>query len=163
MSLTSPTVPHSPRERRYWINTVTLDHVLAATVGGFTQAEHGAGQRLRQPRRGDEMLFYSPRASLTTRVPVQQFTAWATIEADEPYQAQLSDDFHPWRLPAHFHPVTPVDVRPLLEILSFVPDSKHWGLPFRRGMFAISQHDFNTIVAAVQPRGEGSPAKAVAN
>ena len=57
---------------RFWINTVTLDHVEQAVRGGFTQAEHGAAGKLRQPRRGDEMLFYSPRTTLVDRTPVRR-------------------------------------------------------------------------------------------
>lgn len=146
--ITAPTRGTAP-SRRFWINTVTLDHVEAAAAAGFTQAEHGADGRLRQPRRGDEMLFSSPRTTLAGRTPVRQFTAWATITADEPHQAHVSEDFHPWRLPARFHPWTPVDARPLVEELSFISDPQHWGLPFRRGLFAVPERDFDTIVTAM--------------
>ncbi|WP_083396054.1 EVE domain-containing protein [Frigoribacterium sp. MCBA15_019] len=132
---------------RFWINAVTLDHVEQAVRGGFTQAEHGAAGKLRQPRRGDEMLFYSPRTTLVDRTPVRQFTAWATITADEPHQARVSDDFHPWRLAAMFHPWQPVDAKPLVDELSFVADPNHWGLPFRRGLFTIPEEDFLTITS----------------
>src|SRR5699024_6085148 len=62
-------------ERHFWINTVSLDHVEAAIEGAFTQADHGANKRLRQPRCGDEMIFYSPRTTLLGGAPVRQFTA----------------------------------------------------------------------------------------
>ena len=113
---------------------------------GFPQADHGSDTRLRQPRRGDEMVFYSPRTTLWGGAPVRRFTAWATIAGDEPYQAYVSDDFQPWRLAAQFHPCTPVDARPLVGELSFIPDPQHWGLPFRRGLFPISQRDYEFIV-----------------
>ncbi|MFZ7086845.1 EVE domain-containing protein [Curtobacterium sp. RRHDQ10] len=131
------------------MNTVSLDHVEAAAVGGFTQADHGAGTRLRRPRPGDEMLFYSPRTDLMGGRPVRQFTAWATITGEEPYQAHVSEDFHPWRLAASFHPWRPVDAKPLVDELSFIADPTHWGLPFRHGLFRIPERDFNTIVASM--------------
>lgn len=134
-------------EQRFWVNTVSLDHVEAAAEGGFTQADHGAKTRLGRPQPGDEMVFYSPRTSLQGGKPVRQFTALATITGAEPYQAVVSDDFRPWRLAAAFHPCTPVDAKPLVEQLSFITDAAHWGLPFRRGLFTISHDDFSKISA----------------
>ena len=141
----NPAVPTATK--RFWVNTVTLDHVGAAAAGGFTQADHGARTRLGHPRPGDEMVFYSPRTSLQQGTPVRQFTALATITGDEPYQGVVSDTFRPWRLAATFRPVTPVDAKSLVDALSFIPDPAHWGLPFRRGLFTISEADFAQIVA----------------
>lgn len=142
---TGPEPATASWEQRFWINSVSLDHVEAAAVGGFTQADHGARTRLSRPRPGDEMIFYSPRTSLRAGTPVQQFTAWATITGDEPYQVVVTDDFRPWRLAATFHPCTPADAKPLVDQLSFIPDAAHWGLPFRRGLFVIPQDDFVRI------------------
>jgi EVE domain len=132
--------------QRFWINTVSLDHVEAASREGFTQADHGANARLRRPRPGDEMIFYSPRSELHGGTPVRQFTAWATITGDQPYQVQVSEDFRPWRLAATFHPCQRIDAKPLVHHLSFVTDPTHWGLPFRRGLFDIANRDFKTIL-----------------
>jgi hypothetical protein len=130
---------------RFWVNTVSLEHVEAAAEGGFTQADHGARTRLGRPRPGDEMVFYSPRTRLREGTLLQQFTALATITGEEPYQVIVSDDFRPWRLAATFHPCVRVDARPLAERLSFIADVAHWGLPFRRGLFAIPGDDFRVI------------------
>jgi hypothetical protein len=132
-------------ERRFWVNTASADHVEAAARGGFTQADHGAATRLRRPRPGDEMVFYSPRTRLVGGDPVQKFTALATITGEEPYQVVVSEDFRPWRLAATFHACTPVDARSLIGDLSFITDPGHWGLPFRRGLFTIPPEDFVTI------------------
>jgi hypothetical protein len=138
-----------PVEQRFWVNTVSLDHVQAAAQGGFTQADHGARTRLGRPRPGDRMVFYSPRTSLHGGTPVRQFTALAIITGEEPYQVAVSDDFRPWRLAATFHPCRPVDAKPLVARLSFVAEPTHWGLPFRRGLFTIPGDDFATIAAAM--------------
>jgi hypothetical protein len=148
---TAPAVPFTDfTERRFWINTASLDHVQAAAEGGFTQADHGARTRLSRPQPGDEMIFYSPRTSLHGGRPVRQFTALATITGDKPYQAIVSDEFRPWRLAAQFHPCIRVDAKPLAEQLSFVTDAAHWGLPFRRGLFTIPRKDFLTISSRMQ-------------
>jgi hypothetical protein len=148
-SHTPPTTRPEPTtalpEQRFWINTASLDHVQAAAEGGFTQADHGANTRLGRPRPGDEMIFYSPRTSLQKGTPVQRFTAWATITGDAPYQVTVTADFRPWRLAATFHPCTPVDARLLVDQLSFISDTTHWGLPFRRGLFTIPEDDFSRI------------------
>ncbi|MCY1140883.1 EVE domain-containing protein [Actinoplanes sp. Pm04-4] len=144
-------------EQRFWINTVSLDHVEAAAKGGFTQADHGARTRLGRPQPGDEMIFYSPRTSLHGGEPVRQFTAWATITGDEPYQAWVSEDFRPWRLAARFHACRRrPEAKPLAERLSFIADPTHWGLPFRRGLFTIPGDDFATILSAMEPLPESA-------
>ena len=132
-------------EPRFWVNTVSLDHVEIAARGGFNQSDHGANTRLRRLRAGDGLVFYSPRTQLHGGSPVQQFTAFGTITGDEPYQVTVSDDFRPWRLDMAFEPSTPVDAKPLAPKLSFITDPTHWGLPFRAGLFMIPEADYRTI------------------
>jgi hypothetical protein len=73
--LPSGDTPSAPSAgRRFWINTVSLDHV----EGGFTQADHGANTRLHRPRPGHLMVCYSPRTNPHGGIPVRQFTALAT-------------------------------------------------------------------------------------
>src|SRR5882757_9878622 len=90
-----------PRQRaptmRYWINTVSKDHVLRGVEGGFTQADHGRSTRLRKLAKGDLLVFYSPRTAFGAGEPLQAFTALGEITDEAPYQAELGPDFHPWR------------------------------------------------------------------
>src|SRR6188472_155795 len=129
----------------YWVNTVSLEHVELAVAGGFTQAEHGKDGRLRKLRRGDGLVFYSPRMAMRSGRPLRQFTALGTIAADEPQQVEVRPDFRPWRLAMEFEETHPADAGPLLEALSFITDVKQWGVPFRRGLFEISEEDFAVI------------------
>ncbi|MBU2670158.1 EVE domain-containing protein [Actinoplanes bogorensis] len=132
---------------RFWVSTVSLDHVEAAARGGFTQADHGANTRLRRLRPGDHIVYYSPRTQIRGGDPVRKFTALAVVTGDEPYQVTMSEDFHPWRLDCRFEPSTPVEAKPLAPELSFITDPEHWGMPFRRGLFTIPEADFRTIAA----------------
>ncbi len=132
---------------RYWVNTVSLDHVRIAVAGGFTQAGHGSRSRLGRLRPGDGLAFYSPRTSFENGDPLQQFSALGMVTGDEPYQVEMSADVHPWRTAVRFLPSRPAAARPLLGRLSFVPDPERWGLPFRRGLFEVSEADFGTIAA----------------
>ena len=120
--------------------------------GGFTQADHGRPARLRGWRRGDRLVFYSPRTAMRSGAPLQQFTAIGTVADDEPYQETMREDFQPWRRRVDFAEIEPADIRPLLGRLSFVTDEQRWGLPFRRGLFPISVADYQLIADACRAR-----------
>lgn len=135
---------------RYWIDTISLDHVLLGVEGGFTQAGHGSDTRLRRLRRGDGIAFYSPRTATRTGKPLQRFTALGVVDDDEPYRVEQSADFHPWRRRVEFEDVASVRVKPLLPVLGFVDDEEHWGLPFRRGLFEVPAGDFAAIAGAMR-------------
>lgn len=133
----------------YWVNTVSLEHVELAVEGGFTQAEHGKDTKLRKLRRGDGLVFYSPRTAMRSGRPLRQFTALGTITGDEPYQVKVRPDFRPWRLEVAFDDTHPAEAGTLLEQLSFITDVRQWGVPFRQGLFEVSADDFAVIRAAM--------------
>jgi len=135
---------------RYWINTISLDHVQRAVEGGFTQAGHGKDKPLRRLGRGDLIAFYSPRTAMGAGDPVQQFTALGTVSGDDPYQVELSPDFHPWRLDVEFEQVTAAPIGPLIGQLAFIPDPQRWGFPFRRGLFEIDAADMAVVAGAMR-------------
>lgn len=135
---------------RYWINSISLDHVLLGVEGGFTQAGHGHDTRLRRLSRGDGMAFYSPRTALQTGKRLQQFTALGVVVDDEPYRVEVHEGLRHWRRRLEFEQVAPVPVRPLLPVLGFVDDEEHWGLPFRRGLFEVPAGDFNAVAGAMR-------------
>jgi hypothetical protein len=134
---------------RFWVNTVSLDHVEEAARGGFTQSDHGASTRLVRMRAGDGLVFYSPRTEMGAGAPVQQFTAIAVITGEAPYQVTQNPDFTPWRLDARYERSRRVDAKSLVGQLSFISDPTHWGLPFRRGLFSIPEGDFEIIRSAM--------------
>ena len=135
--------------RRYWVNTVSRDHVQAAVAGGFTQADHGKDTRLKRLNKGDLLVFYSPKTKLKGGRPLQAFTALGEVIGTEPYQVEMTSDFHPWRLKMDFKKENEIPVRPILNDLEFIKDKEKWGLPFRRGLFEINQADFEVIAKAM--------------
>jgi hypothetical protein len=78
------------RERRDWVNTVSLEHVRRGVAGGFTQADHGKSTRLSRLQAGDRIVFYSPRTDYPDGEPLQQFTACGVINGTEVYQVDLT-------------------------------------------------------------------------
>lgn len=129
---------------------MSREHVLAGVAGGFTQADHGRDTRLRRLAVGDRIAFYSPRTAYPDGAPLRQFTALGTITGEEVYRFRMREDFVPWRRAVRFEQVAAVDAAPWVGELSFVPDPKRWGYPFRRGLFAVPAEDFAVIESAMR-------------
>lgn len=142
--------------RTHWFNTVSLEHVERGVAGGFTQADHGRSTRLRRLRRGDRIAFYSPRTAMGSGATLQCFTALGTIVDDEPFQVEMSADFHPWRRRVDFEAVGHAPIRPMLAELDLVTDEGRWGLPFRRGLFEVGEADFERAAAAMRAAADES-------
>ena len=134
----------------FWINTISREHVLRGVVGGFTQANHGKDITLRRLAQGDLIVFYSPRTSYPDGEPLQRFTALGRVLDAQPYQVEMAPDFHPWRRRVEFLACIEAAIQPLLPTLSFIPDKRKWGFPFRRGLFQIEQSDFMQIAEAMR-------------
>jgi len=135
---------------RYWVNTISREHVERGRAGGFTQADHGKNTRLKRLSKGDRIVFYSPRESLRAGEPVQQFTAIGEIADDAPYQVEVSPEFQPWRRAVNFFAAETAPIKPLVDQLSFISNKRQWGFPFRRGLFEVNEADFATIAAAMR-------------
>ncbi len=134
---------------KYWINTVSKDHVMRGVEGGFTQANHGAPYNLKRMSKGDFIVFYSPKTKYKNGEPLQCFTAIGECIDEKPYQAEMSPDFHPWRRNIKFLKCKETPIKNLISQLSFIKDKKKWGFPFRRGMFEIPENDFKIIADAM--------------
>ena len=151
-----------PVVQRFWINTISREHVGSGVAGGFVQADHGAPTRLRWLRRDDWIVMYSPREGMRAGAAVQAFTALGVITDDKPYRVRLGPDVEPWRRRVRWQPCAAADVRPLLDDLTFVIDKKQWGYPFRRGLFRIDGTDFARIALTMARdwRAHGGPSDA---
>jgi len=134
---------------RYWINTISREHVQRGRDGGFTQADHGKNTRLKRLTKGDRLVFYSPRTALHGGEPLQRFTAIGEIADDAPYQVTVTDEFRPWRRGMTFFPCSEAEIKPLIEQLNFITNKTQWGFPFRRGLFEIEEADFARIAQAM--------------
>lgn len=51
---------------KYWIGTVSKEHVLRGVAGGFCQVCHGKAAPLNRMQRGDWLLYYTARKSAWT-------------------------------------------------------------------------------------------------
>lgn len=133
----------------FWINTVSLDHVMVGVEGNFTQANHGSPRNLQRMERGDWLAFYSPKTAFKDGKSLQKFTAIGQIVDDVPYQVQMRPGFKPFRRKVAFQLCDAVDIRPLIPTLTFIENKQRWGFPFRRGLFKIEKEDFLQIASAM--------------
>ena len=127
---------------KYWINTVSRDHVVLGVAGGFTQANHGKDSMLKKLRAGDWIVFYSPKTAYENGEPLQAFTAIGQVQDDDMYQVEMAPGFIPWRRNIRFYDCTEIPIKPFISELSFITDPTHWGYRFRFGMFEIPEPDF---------------------
>ena len=134
---------------KYWINTISRDHVMRGVEGGFTQANHGKPTKLKRLKAGDWIVFYSPKTSYKDGEPLQAFTATGQIKDDELYQFEIAPDYVPWRRNVDFKKCKEVTIKPLIDDLSFIKDKTHWGYMFRFGLFEIPETDFQLIKNAM--------------
>jgi hypothetical protein len=130
---------------KYWINTVSWDHVQRGVAGGFTQAGHGKSSGLKRLAKGDWIVFYSPKSAYQEGEPLQAFTAIGQVRDEELYQVEMTPDFVSWRRNVDFHDCRETPIRPLINDLDFIADKTHWGYKFRFGLFEIPEADFELI------------------
>jgi hypothetical protein len=135
---------------KYWINTISRDHVRRGIVGGFTQANHGRRTVLQRLRTGDKIIFYSPKTLYEGGETLQAFTALGMVADDNLYQGEMAAGFVAWRRNLIFETVTETSIKPLINDLSFITDKTHWGYKFRFGLFEIPAADYQLIAAAMQ-------------
>ena len=130
---------------RYWIGVASREHVQRGVKGGFAQVCHGKIGTLKYMSEGDWIIYYSPTLNFGGKDVCRSFTAIGTVDKEEPYTFEMSEDFIPWRRNVNFLNSKEVRIEPLLEELSFIKDKKKWGFPFRRGSFEITRSDFELI------------------
>lgn len=135
--------------KQYWIGTVSKEHVIRGQAGGFAQVCHGKSAPLKRMKEGDLLIYYSPNKIFGEKMPYQCFTAIGVIQPGEPYAFKMSDDFVPYRINVDYLKTQDAPIRPLLGQLSFIPDKKKWGAPFRFGILKIPCQDFMIIAATM--------------
>ncbi|MCZ7356502.1 MAG: EVE domain-containing protein [Candidatus Methanoperedens sp.] len=136
--------------QKFWINTVSKEHVMLGKQNGFVQSGHGKPAPLKRLKKGDRIIFYSPKTSLENGEPLKSFTAIASIIDDKIYQVELSDDFKPYRINAQYEDCNEVKIEPLIENLSFIKNKKSWGYMFKFGLFKIDKRDFDLIYSKMK-------------
>ena len=143
----------SSQPPNHYIIVASLNHTHIAIDGGFAQANHGKMAPMKRLRKGDGILFYSPKLKYQKPEPCQKFTAIGRVVDDKPYQVVQMEGFEPWRRNVEWEEgVKQVEIKPMLEHLCFVRDKVRWGMSVRRGFFGIAKDDFERVEKAMKKR-----------
>jgi hypothetical protein len=132
-------------DTKYWIVVASKDHVKMGIAKGIAQACHGKSSPLKRMKKGDFVIYYSGKQTMSKPEKYQEFTALGKVIDDKIYQFQVSEDFCPSIRNIKYLQSEDTSILPLIEDLDFIQNKKNWGYPFRFGIFEINQHDFNLI------------------
>jgi hypothetical protein len=136
-------------DQRFWIGVASLDHVAAGVAGGFCMFAHGKHEAVKRVRPGDWIAYYSPRKGMRGGGKVAAFTAVGRIREGEPYSAVMAPGRTGFRRDVGYRDARAAPIAPLLDALAFVTDRAHWGVHFRRPLFAVGRDDFERIARAM--------------
>jgi hypothetical protein len=129
----------------FWIGVASKDHVQKGATEGFCQLCHGKSAPLKRLKKGDWIIYYSPKEKFGEKIPYQKFTAIGKVVGDEVYAVDMGGGFIPYRKDVEFYECNEVEIKLLLEKLSFIQDKKRWGYSFRFGYFQINECDFQLL------------------
>jgi hypothetical protein len=132
---------------KYWVGTVSREHVRKGVEGGFCQVCHGKQGPLARMKPGDWLIYYSPKETMGGKEACQKFTAIGQVAAGNIYKFQMAPDFVPFRRNVTYLPgVQEQPIQPLLDQLFFTKDrGNKWGSAFRFGMLEIQKSDFDLL------------------
>ncbi len=142
----------SSQQPRYWVGVASKDHVARGVAGGFCQLGHGKAAPLKRMSPGDWIVYYSPKMRLDGAELCQQFTAIGEIVGRDVYVFEMALSFAPYRRDVRFLDASAAPIRPLVERLSFIRDSKRWGYAFRFGHLEMAREDFELIASQMLGR-----------
>ena len=137
-------------EQRFWIGTVSKEHVDRGRAGGFAQVCHGKQTPLKRMQLGDTLVYYSPNNRYGEKTPYQCFTALGVILDKPVYQVEMSSDFIPYRRDVRYLQTKDAPIRSLIPQLDFIKDKNKWGYVFRFGVVQISRADLIAIAESME-------------
>lgn len=131
---------------RYWIGTVSREHVLRGVAGGFAMLSHGKEAPLKRLNPSDWLIFYSPKTAINGE-PLKAFTAIGEVVDAPIHTAEMSPGQTGFRRDISWRKATETPIARLTDRLEFTRGN--WGMLARRGLFEISAADFQIICAAM--------------
>lgn len=134
---------------RYWIGVVSEDHVKRGVEGGFAQVCHGKSAPLKKMKKGDWLIYYSPKTSYPNGNLLQSFTAIGKVKSSKVYPFQMSQDFIPYRIDMDYQMCKKIPYSSVKSLLQFAQKHANIGLLMRRGHFEINKNDFLIISSAM--------------
>lgn len=144
------------RMATYWMGVARADHACAGRDGGFAQLGHGKHEAVKSLKRGDWIVYYSPKEKMGEGDAVKSFTTIGQVTSDEPYQVTQAIGFEPFRVDVDYvQEARPAPIAPLLEKLALTKGrGSNWGIVMRRSKSKLSPDDVRIIAAAMEVADE---------
>ncbi|NKX72524.1 EVE domain-containing protein [Rhodobacteraceae bacterium R_SAG1] len=134
-----------------WMGVASAEHARAGRDGGFAQLGHGKHEAVKSLKKGDWIVYYSPREKMGDGAAVQAFTTIGRVTSDAPYQVEQKAGFFPHRVDVdYFKGAKTAAIKPLLDELTLTQGrGPNWGIVMRGAKRQLENDDFRTIASAM--------------
>ncbi|MFG1465131.1 EVE domain-containing protein [Xanthobacter sp. DSM 24535] len=135
----------------FWMGVASAQHARGGRDGGFAQLGHGKHIAVKSLRKGDWIVYYSPREGMGEGETVQAFTTIGRVTSDAPYRAEQVMNFNPYRVDVDYlKDAKPAPIRPLLGRLRLTRDHvANWGIVMRGPKRGLNEEDMRLIAEAM--------------
>ncbi len=135
----------------FWMGVASAEHARGGRDGGFAQLGHGRHIAVKPLKKGDWIVYYSPREGMGEGKAVQAFTTIGRVTSEAPYRAAQAMDFNPYRVDVDYlTDARPALIRPLLNTLHLTRDHvASWGMVMRGPKRRIEEEDMRRIAEAM--------------
>ncbi|MEN5083060.1 EVE domain-containing protein [Bosea sp. TWI1241] len=135
----------------FWMGVASAEHARGGRDGGFAQLGHGKHIAVKSLRKGDWIVYYSPREGMGEGETVQAFTTIGQVTSDAPYRAEQAMDFNPYRVDVDYlTDAKAAPIKPLLDRLRLTRDQGvHWGMVMRGPKRRLNEEDMRLIAEAM--------------
>jgi hypothetical protein len=133
------------------MGVASAQHARGGRDGGFAQLGHGKHIAVKSLRKGDWIVYYSPREGMGEGKAVQAFTTIGRVTSDAPYRAEQAMNFNPYRVDANYlKDAVPAPIKPLLNELALTRDrGANWGMVMRGPKRRLDETDMRKIAEAM--------------
>lgn len=135
----------------FWLGVGSADHAYAGRDAGFAQLGHGRHDALASLRKGDWIIYYSPRQGLGSGDLIQAFTTIGRVRSEEPYRVTQAMNLNPYRVDVDYIlSARPAPIRPLLDRLDLTRvRGSGWGVAMRGPKRRLADSDARMIAEAM--------------
>lgn len=135
----------------FWMGVASAEHARAGRDGGFAQLGHGKHEAVKSLRKGDWIVYYSPREKMGEGETVQAFTTIGQVTSEAPYQVEQTMGFHPFRVDVtYLEDARPAPIKPLLDQLKLTRgQGANWGIVMRGAKRKLDAADMRLIADAM--------------
>lgn len=135
----------------FWMGVASAQHARGGRDGGFAQLGHGKHIAVKSLRKGDWIVYYSPREGMGEGAAVQAFTTVGRVTSESPYRVEQAMDFNPYRVDVDYLKDAEVaPIKPLLNELRLTCDhGANWGIVMRRSKRRLENEDMRRIADAM--------------